>query len=252
MGEIHSRFRLTKAILFDMHKTITDVSEGFITLSRKVADSVGVDLSKYTDYEILDAFERLNAWFSKYQIEHDVDIHFGNEVEHWIEANRIMFESLGIEGISDDVLILVEERWKELLKTWETPRQDAKDVLFTLFDRGYRLGICTRRPDDPHELLREWGILEILSTVKWTFVTGYAKPHPFTLILAANEIGVNPLRCAFVGNSIDADVFAAERAGMIPILTTWANPEEEEKAPDGTYVIKDISKLLEIFQGPTH
>lgn len=236
-----------KAIFFDMHKTITDVDEGFIALTRKVAHSVGIDLTRFSDKELSVASESFDDWFSHYQIEQDVDIHFGNEAEHWIEANRIMFESLGFEGLSDEFLVSIEMEWKELLKTWESLKPDVKSTFFELIRRGYQLGICTRRPDDPTNLLRDWEILEFLSTVQWTSVPGYAKPHPYTLILAADEIGVNPIRCAFVGNSVDADVVAAQRAGMLPILTTWADSEEAKKAPEGTRIIGEISDLLHAF-----
>jgi phosphoglycolate phosphatase-like HAD superfamily hydrolase len=115
--------------------------------------------------------------------------------------------------------------------------------------RGYHLGICTRRPDDPTDILRKFGIHHLLSTIQWSSVPGYSKPHPFTLILAADEMGVNPLHCVFVGNSVDADIVAAQRAGMIPILTTWANPEEIEKSHEGMYTIGEVSELLDLFSG---
>ncbi|MFX1560867.1 MAG: HAD family hydrolase [Promethearchaeota archaeon] len=247
MGEQKARFKLTRAVLFDMHKTITQVNDSFIGLNRKVAYSAGIDLSKFTDDDIRTAHEKFDKWFTLYQIERDVDIHFGNEVEHWTDANRVMFEALGIEGLTDEVLVAIEMEWKGHLKTWETIRPDGKDTIIELHNRGYQIGICTRRTDDPTNLLREWGILDYLDTVQWTAVPGYAKPNPFTLILASEEIGVNPLRCVYVGNRADIDVEAAMRAGMVPILTTWADKEEAKKAPQGTYVIGEVSELLGLF-----
>jgi HAD superfamily hydrolase (TIGR01549 family) len=248
MGAQKSNLSSVKAILFDMHQTITE-TEGFLALTRRVANSTGIDLSKFTDEEIQAALERHDEWFKRYQIDQDVDIHFGNEVEHWTDANRMMFESLGFDDLTDDVLISVEINWKEGLKTWETLKSDVKETLFELHRRGYKIGICTRRPDDPTELLRDWGILEIMSTVQWSAVPGYAKPNPYTLILAAEEMRVNPRRCVYVGDSKDADIVAAQRAGMFPILTTWAKAEEAKKALDGALIISDVSELLDLFEG---
>jgi len=59
---------------------------------------------------------------------------------------------------------------------------------------------------------------------------------------------VNPLRCAFVGNSVASDIVAAQRAGMQPILTTWAHPDEAQKAPEGTLIIGEVSELLDLFE----
>lgn len=249
MGEMNSKLHRIKAILFDMHKTITEVNEGYITLMRKAAHAAGIDVTSYKDEEIIAAIERFDEWYKSYQIENDVDISYGNEVEHWTEANRMMFETLGIRGLSDEVLFSVEEEWRELLKTWERLRPDAKDTILELRNRGYQLGICTRRPDDPTYLLREWGILEKFTTVKWTSVPGYAKPLPYTLILAADELRVNPLRCVFVGNSVDSDILAAQRAGMTPILATWAHQQKVREVPKGTYIVEEVSELLDFFNG---
>jgi phosphoglycolate phosphatase-like HAD superfamily hydrolase len=247
MGEKISKFSYTKAILFDMHLTITEVDEDFVSLIRRAANIVGIDLRRYTDQDVNVAIRKCDEWFKSYQIEHDVGIHFGNEIEHWTQVNRMMFESLGIDSLADEVLISVEKEWRELLKTWETLRPDAKATMMELHERGYKLGICTRRPDDPTSLLKEWGILDIISTVRWTSVPGYAKPYPFTLILAADDIGINPLRCAYVGNSFDMDMVAAKRAGMLPILSIWADVEEATKVKDDTVVISEITGLLDLF-----
>ena len=231
-----------------MHETITEVNESIMDLTRKVALTAGIDFAQFSDQEINVALEKVTGWVNPYQINNNVDIHFGNEVEHWTEANRVMFETLGFEGLSDDVLNSVEEEWKEQLKTWEYLRPDAEATLLELDRRGYRLGICTRRPDDPTDILRKFGIYQLLSTIQWSSVPGYSKPHPYTLIIAADEIEVNPIRCAFVGNSVDSDIIAAQRAGMLPILTTWADSEEAEKAPKGIHIVREVSELLDLFE----
>ncbi|MFW9833287.1 MAG: HAD family hydrolase [Candidatus Thorarchaeota archaeon] len=236
-----------RAILLDLHETITEVHEDIPSITRRVSHAGGVDLSNISNDQLDIALEKVIEWINPYQLENDVDIRFGSEIEHWTQANRIMYEALGIEGLSDEDLNLIEQIWKEELKTWEELRPDAISTLTELKNRGYVLGVCTRRTDDPTELLKKWGVLNLLSTVQWTSVPGYAKPNPYTLILAAEEIEVNPLRCAFVGNRVDADIDAAVRAGMVPVLTTWADPEEAEKAPPGTHIIREFSELLRLF-----
>ncbi|MHA1938653.1 MAG: hypothetical protein ACW97O_10635, partial [Candidatus Thorarchaeota archaeon] len=53
---------------------------------------------------------------------------------------------------------------------------------------------------------------------------------------AADDIGVNPKLCAYVGNLVDADVVASKRAQMLPILLAWANPDQADLAPEGTLI----------------
>ena len=251
MGVSNIDLQRVRAILLDLHETITEEHESIKSLTRKISKKAGLDLGEVTDDELQRALEKVNEWLIPYQIETDVDLTFGSKIEDWTTANRIMYDEVGFQGLSVDTLIHVERLWKEALDTWEIIRPETVPTLEELKRRGYVLGICTRRADDPTKLLEKWSILHLLSTVQWTSVPGYSKPNPYTLILAAEEIGVNPLRCAFVGNRVDADIEAAQRAGMIPILTTWADSEEADKALGGTWIITDVSDLLEMFEGPT-
>jgi HAD superfamily hydrolase (TIGR01549 family) len=251
MGDRNSRLRLVNVILFDLHETITQTNEHIKSLTRRVSKLAGYDLSGFNDDELDLALEKVLEFINPYQIENDVDIHFGSEIEDWTEANRVMYDALGFKNLSDDEMHKIEETWKEYLNTWESLRPDAKSTLFELQRRGYQLGICTRRPDDPSDLLKKWGIFDIMSTVQWTSVPGYSKPSPYTLIMAADELGVNPIRCAFVGNSAEADIGAAQRAGMVPVLTIWADSEEADKAPADTWIATEVSDLLELFEGPS-
>jgi phosphoglycolate phosphatase-like HAD superfamily hydrolase len=241
--------RKVRAILFDQHLTITTVTEDSTEITKRLAASVGIDLENFSEEEFKKARNSCDESWRIYQIDNDVDIQFGNEIEQWAIYDRMFFDALGISGIKDETIIKLEEAWKEVVAGWETLVEDAKETLSELKSRGYLLGLCTRRPEDPTSLLRKWGILELFSTLQWTSVPGYAKPNPFTLILAADELNVNPLRCAFVGNWVNSDILAGQRAGMIPVLTTWANPEEAKLAPEGTIVINEISELLNLFEG---
>ncbi len=240
-----------RAIFFDIHHTITRTRVGFPELAREAAEAAGVDFHKITNQQLKDSISRMNDWIKNYQIENEVDIHWGTRPEDWVDANRELLEHLGINDVSDSTLIEMERAWKKItLSNWESLVDDAKEVLEELRRRGYILGVCTRRHDDPESLLKRWKIRKLLSTVQWTAVSGYAKPSPYTLIQAAYETGINPRLCAYVGNTVDADVKASMSAEMLPILTTWANPLEKNLAPENTIVIHSLSELLNLFAGP--
>ena len=149
MGERKVDLGRVKAILLDLHETITEEHESIKSLTRKVSKNAGLDLSEITDDEIEIALEKVNEWLIPYQIENDVNLTFGSEIEHWTEANRIMYEALGFEGLSDETLNHIERLWKEALDTWELLRPETVATLVELKKRGYYLGICTRRADDP-------------------------------------------------------------------------------------------------------
>ena len=80
-----------------------------------------------------------------------------------------------------------------------------------------------------------------------TAVPGYAKPSPYMLLRVAEELGVNPRKCAYIGNIVEYDCVAAERADMVPILLTWVDPQEVDKVSTDVVIIDHIKELQEIL-----
>lgn len=237
-----------RALLFDMHHTITK-KPGFdqYFTSIEILKSCGYDVSNVTKEKFDTAVERLDEWLLKYQIENDADIHWGENITDWIEPTRIMFEEIGIGHLTDEQIIEIEGMWKKENKRREILVEDAAETLAELRRRGYLLGLITKRYDNPTDALRNFGILDLFSVVEWSGTIGYAKPSPYQLIIAASKLGVNPIKCAYIGNFINTDVEAARRAGMVPILAVWGNPEEAAKADSDVIVINRLIELLEIF-----
>ncbi len=216
---------------------------------RKCASDVGIDISGASDEEIKASFWRVDKWIKEFQVRTGVDIHWGSEPEDWVEADRILLTELGCHDLKDEEIIWFERRWKAVVNSHETEvlHEEASDTLEELHSRGYQIGICTRRTDSPRHLLKDWRIAHLISTVHWSGVVGYAKPSPYTLLAAAGDLGLNPRHCVFVGNYVDADVDAALRAEMIPVLLTWANPEEKQRAPPEAIILGTPAEVLHLL-----
>ena len=180
-----------RAILFDLHHTLTKFDEHPIEVVRRVSKECGVDLDGVSDKEMEDAHLKADEWFKRHQIENNVELHYGDSPDHWIEQNRVMYEALGIDGIADDVLLEVEKRFKDELLSKEEFTHDSKQVIKTLHARGYPIGVATRRYDDPQYLIAKAELSEYISAIQWSGVIGYAKPSPYTLLQAAENIGTN-------------------------------------------------------------
>jgi HAD superfamily hydrolase (TIGR01549 family) len=238
-----------RTILFDLHHTLTKLRESPNALLKRIAAEYNVDLSGFSEEDLQIGFTRIQGWFAEFQIMNDVGLKWGGKAEDWIEADRRMFEALGMADLSYEIIYEIEKRWKyETCHTdFEMFKEDAIEVIKELHTRGYTLGICTRRHDDPSKLIQKFGLDQYISTMQYSGVPGYAKPNPYLLILAAIELNVNPRLCTYVGNIVELDVYAAIRANMLPILTTWANPEEADKAPKEAIVIDSIHDLLDLF-----
>ncbi len=243
-------FENVRAVIFDLNRTLSTYSRSVESVIRMSASSAEIDLSGVSDADIMRALNVSDRWLSDYMKTHDLDIHWGSQPDHWVDANRTLFRTLGLE-VPEAALRDFEHRFHEITRygDFEYIIDDAKYVLEQLHKEKMRLALCTKRSNDPTPVLEREGVLQFFSSIQWTFVHGYAKPSPYTLILAAAEMEVNPRNCVFVGNFVWLDMVAAQRAGMIPVLTVWANPKERENATEDIIVIDSLRELLGLILG---
>ncbi|MFW9943547.1 MAG: HAD family hydrolase [Candidatus Sifarchaeia archaeon] len=241
-----------QAILFDLHHTLTNLKESLPSLFRKVSEEFGMNLSGFEDGEINDAFQKATPWIEEHQVKENVPPSWGQRPEDWVQADRMVFEELGFRNLSDSLLIRIEDRWKHFTRDtdYEFFPNDSTKAVHELHQRGYKLGICTRRHDNPQGLIVRNNLQDIFKVVEWSGVPGYAKPSAYTLLKASQRLGVNPRLSAFVGNYVGADIKAALRAEMLPVLLTWATPWEGKKAPEAAIVLESPLDLLEVFERP--
>jgi len=241
------RLELTKAVIFDIGETIggqLEFSPNHYHL--QFVRHVCGDAHTFSDDEILAALELSDAELLTHRIGNlDPPVDYLITDEDWIFRTQVLLKELGVtEGIGDKAE-QYQKLWKDLLAS-KRPRirPGVKEMFHELRSRGYKIGLATNWSDP-----REWidsDVLKLIDCVQYTIVDGYAKPSPYMLIMNAYQMGVNPLRCAFVGNSVTIDVVAAKRAGMVPILFA-DNPSEEPIVDEDVIVIRKLLGLLELL-----
>jgi phosphoglycolate phosphatase-like HAD superfamily hydrolase len=239
------------ALLFDLHHTLTEVKDSLYSLIIRMMRLNGIEVRDITTDDVASAFMVADAAVEEFQLQNNVGPHWGEDAEDWIPLVKIMFEALGLALPTDNIALRFEKdfKYETIESDWESFTNDARNAITTLNEMGYPMGICTRRNDSPLSLLDREGMSDCFKTVQWSGVVGYEKPSPFTLLEAARDLQVNPHHCMYVGNYVGADIEAALRCEMKPILLTWANPHEAEKAPEGTIVFNmptDFVKWLQL------
>lgn len=133
------------------------------------------------------------------------------------------------------------------------PRSDVKDTIIELHRRGYQLGIIANTITETEipDWMEEDQVTGYFKTVILSSKVALRKPNPEIYWLAAREIGVEPAKCAYVGDNPVRDVEGTQAAGygmMILINepdTLKKEPPTGEFTPD--FKIDSISELLEIF-----
>ena len=95
------------------------------------------------------------------------------------------------------------------------------------------------------------GLGKYLKTVILSYKVRYRKPDPEIYWMAARDIGVEPAKCAYVGDNPVRDVDGTRAAGFGMMIlfeepaTLAKEPPSGEHQPD--YAIKETRQLLDIF-----
>jgi 2-phosphoglycolate phosphatase len=95
------------------------------------------------------------------------------------------------------------------------------EVLAELDARGIQWGIVTNKPTQyTLPLLEALGLDRRPGCVICGDTTAHAKPHPAPLLEACTRLGVEPGRCAYIGDD-ERDVQAGLAAGVVPIVALY-------------------------------
>ena len=131
------------------------------------------------------------------------------------------------------------------------------ETITELHRRGYKLGIISNlitTREVPDWLIAD-RLAQYFDAVVLSAVCRIRKPSPDIYLLGAEQIQVDPARCAYIGDNFNRDVTGSKAAGF-GLNVIYTNPEKLEKQlktvsdanrPDG--LVYDFLELLDVFPG---
>ena len=133
------------------------------------------------------------------------------------------------------------------------PRPDVSSVVIELYRRGYRLGIIANTITETE--IPDWmesdGLTEYFKAVVLSSKVSVRKPNPEIYWEASRRIGIEPARCAYVGDNPVRDVEGCQAAGYGMMILIHEPATLKKERPTGKFkpdhIIKTISDLLDIF-----
>jgi HAD superfamily hydrolase (TIGR01549 family) len=124
---------------------------------------------------------------------------------------------------------------------WSGAAVGARRTLEVLKERGYRLGVVSNADGRVARLLAEVGLADNLEIILDSALVGMEKPDPRIFLAAAEQLGLPPTACAYVGDLYEIDIIGARAAGFRAILI-GACP-----APEKVERIRLLPALLDLF-----
>lgn len=126
------------------------------------------------------------------------------------------------------------------------------EVLAALETAGIRWGIVTNKiARFTTPLVAAIGLAPRASAVVSGDTTPHAKPHPAPLLHAAEVSGVDPRRCAYVGDDL-RDIQAGKAAGMVTVTAAYGYCGEGDPPEQwgGDYLVRHPGELLALLTAP--
>jgi pyrophosphatase PpaX len=169
-----------------------------------------------------------------------------------------LMRAVGGPGLEAQMAAFAPDRIEELVTVYRAhnePLHDEleacvgmSDVLVRLHEEGRRLGVVTAKRRATVELaFASVPLGHLFETVVGGDETEKHKPDPEPLLLAAQRMGADPKKTAYVGDS-PFDVGAAKAAGMFAIAVTWGRIHDraklEQAEPDA--IVDTAEELLEL------
>lgn len=177
-----------------------------------------------------------------------------NEDDLWTQW---MLPDFPIEKIRS-VAIPLNQLWREASGI-RIVFPEAREVLLELFRRGYRLGLIsntTSSVEVPH-ILDEMNLSGCFETIILSCDIGIRKPDLAIFLEATDRMGIQPQKCAYIGNLWERDVVPSRQAGF-SITCLLRDPKDPDsqvtndpvKEPD--FHIDNLTELWDIFPPRKH
>lgn len=133
-------------------------------------------------------------------------------------------------------------------RTFET-YEETEEVLQTLREQGYQLGIVSNWDSRLIDICREKGITDHMEFVLPSAVAGYRKPSQKIFDRALEQMDISPMKIVHVGDRYDEDCVGAKNAGLHTLLIDRnQDPQQETNHnPEDVTTITDLRSMYNLL-----
>lgn len=234
-----------EAVFFDLDGTLCDFNPAWQVAIDEAFDLLLSEVPGFERAHVVDLWQK--GWAELLTLLNNGDIDMAAARSRRFRA---LLKSLGHENedLADRLDLTLGYRMLTELR-----RFDDSEALAYIGQSRY-VGIVTNGADDYHPDSQRakamaLGLLERAQSFHASDTVGARKPDPRILLEACRSAGVAPEKAMYVGDVAEADVLAANRAGMVSVLL-WRSEGEPpayvgDLQPD--YVIRNLDELIPLL-----
>ncbi len=204
-----------KAVFFDLDGTIRIPSPGPTAAFIHFARSMDIEISPTAEH-------RVKVWAHQYwgheslvkrdMEQYDID-------GFWVNYSRQLLEKVNVTQDLMRRAVLVREWFNTEYKPQVEPAPGSKQLLTTLKQAGYIVGLVSNRPNPLHDDVAQLGLDGVFDLVLAAGEIGYWKPDPQIFWHVVSRFnGLHTQECMYVGDNYFADGRGAAAAGMMPVI----------------------------------
>jgi putative hydrolase of the HAD superfamily len=247
------------AVLFDMGGTLEDVVHG--------SDSNQICGEKILSYlkahhinlnvgwkDLMEHCEAQNKAYRVWGVEHKQELMPFELWSEWYLKDYL--------GADQKALLKLRIIAENLANIWErnfyhrSLRREVKPLLEALDQRGIRMGVISNTGSLSHviENLHEYGIHHYFKdSIYLSSLSAYRKPGPQIFIEAALDLGVEPGRAVYVGDTVSRDVRGARAAGylasirIVSQLSAGSDSAFNTEGEEADYLVKSLLEIPAII-----
>ena len=210
------------AAIFDVDGTLLNSLEGYRIAASRATEPYGYEVT----YESVQKSLNLNQPFWDFII----------------PKNQPRDEAL-IAKLRDETM----RHWPDVMAEHVRALPGLEDALARLRNAGVRLGIFTGSEGESLPCLEKAGLLDMFEVIITRRDVEQFKPHPEGLLKCLNDMGVDPIHAAYIGDS-RIDVQASLAAGVMSIaVLTGAGDSASLSAAGAHRVLAEIATLPDLF-----